>query len=139
VRYNFLLGRYVLAEDYIKGLQARRLIAEELDRVLGAVDVFVSPTVPVPAYPIGATATTIRGESVSLIPPMASQLIPRNTRPFNLAGLPAISIPCGLTSEGLPVGLQLATTRGRDRDLLAIASAVEEALGIDAVAPAVTG
>jgi aspartyl-tRNA(Asn)/glutamyl-tRNA(Gln) amidotransferase subunit A len=107
---TILLGEKISAADYIA---ARR----ELDRLRATsgelfkeADLLVMPTAPGPAFPLGS-------------PPDLIYL--RNTAPWNLYGLPAVSVPCGVTKAGLPVGLQLVGRAGSDALVLAAASAVE--------------
>lgn len=87
------------------------------------VDVVLTPTAPIPA-PSFAEVTddprTLRAKELVLL---------RNTRPFNVAGTPAISLPCGVTQAGLPIGLQLAAAPDQDEFLLAFASSTENLLG----------
>jgi aspartyl-tRNA(Asn)/glutamyl-tRNA(Gln) amidotransferase subunit A len=99
---------------------------EELERVRHAVesifsevDFLVTPTTPVP--PI-----TIK-EAMNMSPSPAGELWLRNTRPFNAYGLPTISIPCGFTRAGLPIGLQISGARFGEASLLAFAYAFEQA------------
>jgi aspartyl-tRNA(Asn)/glutamyl-tRNA(Gln) amidotransferase subunit A len=84
-------------------------------RALDGVDVVLAPTTPVEALRLGEPADSL--------------LLGRLTRPFNALGWPAISIPCGSTPDGLPIGLQLAATAGRDADVLAAAAVVERLIG----------
>ena len=78
-------------------------------------DAVVMPTSPVPATPIAGT------------PPEHAMVRPRNTMPFNLLGLPAISVPCGFTRDGLPVGLQIVGKAFDEAGVLRIAHAYEQA------------
>lgn len=107
--------------DIVAYIEAR----QELDRVrrcvgdvFSEVDLLVTPTSPVP--PI-----TIK-EALEMSPPPGGELWLRNTRPFNAYGLPAISIPCGFTSNGLPIGLQIAGPNFGEASLLAFAFAFEQ-------------
>jgi len=85
----------------------------DLDRVFNDVDVIVTPTVPI-------TAPLING-------PIDGALILRNTWPFNAAGTPAISVPCGVDASGLPIGLQIAGRRNNDDGVLRAARMFSEA------------
>ena len=94
----------VLSEIHPDIVEMGRRICRALQIRLAGVDLIAAPTVPVPAPPIEASRDTF-----------ATQLLSRNTRPGNLTGLPAISVPCGF-AEGVPVGLQLlARSRSRLR------------------------
>jgi aspartyl-tRNA(Asn)/glutamyl-tRNA(Gln) amidotransferase subunit A len=110
------------AVDIVTYIEAR----QELDRVrrlvtaiFDEVDFLITPTSPVP--PI-----TIK-EALRMSPPLAGELWLRNTRNFNAYGLPAISIPCGFTRAGLPIGLQIAGANFGEASLLAFAYAFERA------------
>ena len=123
VRQRLELARYVMAEDYVRALDIREALRSEVDAVLAGESTLVLPTLPIPAPVIGAAVVDIRGESQPV-----RALMLRLTQLFNLTGHPAISIPCGRTSAGLPCGLQLVGSRGATEDLLATAAAVENLL-----------
>ena len=123
VRQRLELARYVMAEDYVRALEVREALRGEVDAALAGGMTLVLPTLPIPAPTIGATAVDIRGESQ-----LVRSLMLRLTQLFNLTGHPAISIPCGKSSAGLPCGLQLVGSRGATEDLLATAEAVERLL-----------
>jgi aspartyl-tRNA(Asn)/glutamyl-tRNA(Gln) amidotransferase subunit A len=93
----------------------------EIDKVFEAVDVLITPTTPV-------AAPTIAGlkQSPELLRPRETLLL-RNTRPVNVWGLPAISIPCGFTTAGLPIGLQIIGPQWREDRVLQLAYAYEQA------------
>jgi len=94
---------------------------ESIGRVFAEVDVLVTPTTPMPAPPIAdlkANADALRPTELRLL---------RNTRPFNVWGLPAISLPCGFTQSGLPIGLQIAGAHWREDIVLRLAYAYEQA------------
>jgi len=123
VRQRLELGRYVLAEDYVRAQQGRALLRCEVDRALGGVHALVLPTLPIPAPLLGARTARagMREEPVRA-------LMLRQTQLFNLTGHPAISIPCGTTSTGLPCGLQLVGRINRTEDLLDVAECCETLL-----------
>lgn len=114
-------GESVSAAEYIQRRreldEARRNIA----RVFADVDVLVTPTIPIPAPAI----TDLLANPDALRP--AELKLLRNTRPFNVWGLPAISLPCGFTQGGLPIGLQIAGPRSREDLVLRLAHAYEQA------------
>ena len=85
-----------------------------------AVDFIITPTLPIPAPRIAPLL-----EDRSRLRP-AELLLLRNTRPMNVWGLPAISVPCGFTSAGLPIGLQISGAPGRDAEVLQVAYAFEQ-------------
>jgi aspartyl-tRNA(Asn)/glutamyl-tRNA(Gln) amidotransferase subunit A len=89
---------------------------------LDTVDVLATPTTPIPAVKIGQRTVRIGGDEESPIFPMI-----RCTAPFNATHLPALSLPCGFTRDGLPIGLQLAGRPFDESSVLAVASAYEQA------------
>lgn len=124
VLYRTLAGQFVLARDYVKAMKVQRLIKEEHARVLQDVDFLVTPTAPVPAPPIGATTVTLAGTAYPVRGP-GSGFISRNTSPSNATGLPALTLPCGFTTAGLPIGLQLIGRPFEEPLLLQAAQAYE--------------
>jgi aspartyl-tRNA(Asn)/glutamyl-tRNA(Gln) amidotransferase subunit A len=120
VRLRLELARYVLAEDYVRALAGRDVLRRQVDAALTGYDALVLPTMPIPAPPIGANSVPV-GDSTQ---PVRSMML-RLTQLFNLTGHPAISLPCGTTAEGLPIGLQLVGTRMQTDQLLHVAKAVE--------------
>jgi aspartyl-tRNA(Asn)/glutamyl-tRNA(Gln) amidotransferase subunit A len=97
--------------------QARRDIAHVFENV----DVLITPTTPVPAPAIAE----LKGDPVELRP--RELFLLRNTRPFNIWGLPAISVPCGFTTSGLPIGLQIVGPHWEEARVLRVAGAYEAA------------
>ncbi len=102
VKRRILLGTYSLSAGYYdayygKALQVRRLIAEDFTRALAVCDVIAGPVASTPATELGGI----------FLNPLTMYLSDIFTLPANLAGLPGISVPCGLSKDGLPVGLQL--------------------------------
>jgi aspartyl-tRNA(Asn)/glutamyl-tRNA(Gln) amidotransferase subunit A len=84
------------------------------------VDVLALPTVVIPAPPVGGTVAALDGRRVNV-----DAALPRLTLPFNLSGLPAISIPCGFTSDGLPIGLQIVGKAFAEATILNVAHTYE--------------
>jgi len=123
VRGHLEWGHRLLAVDYLNAIEKRREIQEEFGAIFERADVVLAPTSPIPAPRIGESAIRIASERETAV---RAELL-RLTRPANLTGLPAISIPCGFTREGLPVGLQLIGSRWGEAQLLSIALAYEEA------------
>jgi aspartyl-tRNA(Asn)/glutamyl-tRNA(Gln) amidotransferase subunit A len=108
------------AVAYIQGVQEMYRIRRSIGDVFEKVDLIVTPTTPVPPITIG--------EALEMpLPGPAGELWLRNTRPFNVYGLPTISIPCGFTSRGLPIGLQIAGPHFDEAGVLAFAHAFEQA------------
>jgi aspartyl-tRNA(Asn)/glutamyl-tRNA(Gln) amidotransferase subunit A len=123
VRLRLEMGRSVLGEDYVRAERGKALIRDEVNRALDGVDALVLPALSIEAPPIGAATVPVIGGDE---PVRAAML--RCTQPFNLSGHPAISVPCGLTRAGLPVGLQIVGHHGRTVDLVRVALMVERAL-----------
>jgi aspartyl-tRNA(Asn)/glutamyl-tRNA(Gln) amidotransferase subunit A len=113
-------GENISASEYI---QRRRELDQERRRardIFAAVDLLVTPTMPIPAPAIA----NLKKDSAALRP--AELALLRNTRPFNVWGLPAISVPCGFTKTGLPIGLQIAALHWREDLALTLAHAYEQ-------------
>ena len=123
VRLRLELGRYVLAEDYARAQRGRTVLTASVDDALADQDALVLPSLAIPASPLGADTVDIDSRPVSL-----RNVMLRLTQLFNATGHPAVSIPCGHTATGLPVGLQLVGRRGQTDQLLTVAAACETAL-----------
>lgn len=121
---DFLYGAQLLpASAYVRALRVQRLIQDEIMSALESVDILAMPTMPCTAQPVGSSsfdAVDLGGISVSL-----AEAHIRNTAPFNLAGLPAGSQPCGFDGDGLPVGLQVAGRPGDEESVLQVMHAFE--------------
>ena len=121
VRLRLEMGRYVLAEDYLRALAGRDVIRQEVDAALGDVDALVVPGLAGEAPPLGAESLDVGGGRVE---PVRSLML-RLTQPFNLSGHPAIVLPCGRTPAGLPASLQLVGQHKGTAALLDVAAGVE--------------
>ena len=108
-------GAYFSAADLIQAQRARTTIGQQIGQILSDYDAILSPTTPRP------------GEAFDEFDPEARYGPPSFTNPFNLTGLPAISVPCGFTAAGLPFGLQIAGRAFDEASILRIARAYEEA------------
>jgi aspartyl-tRNA(Asn)/glutamyl-tRNA(Gln) amidotransferase subunit A len=122
VKRRIMLGTYALSSGYIdayylKALKVRRLIKDDFDRAFAECDVVIGPTSPTAAFKIGEKVAD----------PLAMYLSDIYTISANLAGLPGISIPCGFTQAGLPIGLQLLAPPFAEEMLLRIARMYETA------------
>lgn len=124
VRLRMELGRYILAEDYVRALRARDVLTREVDDALAGCDALALPTLAVPATRLGASTVKI-GTSEE---PIRNVML-RLTQLFNITGHPAITMPCGTTVEGLPIGIQFVGRRYQTKALLTVARAVEAHLG----------
>jgi aspartyl-tRNA(Asn)/glutamyl-tRNA(Gln) amidotransferase subunit A len=122
VRQRIEAGAKVPAHRYLAGFDVRKRLRAEFDAAFREVDAVVAPTVPVPAPLIGAESLRIEGEQVGVRPAIVG-----HSRPANFTGFPAISIPCGFTRDGLPVGLQLIGRAFDETTLLRIAFSYESA------------
>jgi aspartyl-tRNA(Asn)/glutamyl-tRNA(Gln) amidotransferase subunit A len=130
---RIMLGTYALSAGYYEAFygqaqKVRTVIGREFAAAFERFDVLVSPTSPTVAFPLGA-----RTEN-----PIAMYLSDVLTIPPNMAGLPGLSIPCGL-SEGLPVGLQLIGPQFSENTLFRAGHALERALAFDPVPPRLAG
>jgi aspartyl-tRNA(Asn)/glutamyl-tRNA(Gln) amidotransferase subunit A len=119
VKRRIMLGTYALSAGYydayyLKAQKVRTLIKGDFDRAFEEVDALVAPTSPTVAFPLGAR----------LDDPVAMYLIDACTLPVSVAGLPGLSVPCGL-AEGLPVGLQIIGPAWDELGILAIARGYE--------------
>lgn len=120
VRLRLEMGRYVLAEDYLRAMHARLALRRAVDRALNGLDALLLPALPIGAPPLGAASVPIDGASEPI-----RGLMLRLTQLFNITGHPAIALPCGLAHDGLPRSVQLVGHRGGTDRLLAVAAAVE--------------
>ena len=125
VRRRIMLGTYALSSGYYdafygKAQRVRTLISQDFDNAFESFDAIVTPTSPCVAFELGAKTAS----------PLEMYLSDFCTVPMSLAGIPAISIPNGL-SEGLPVGLQIAGPAFSENKILGIANALEGVLGFD--------
>jgi aspartyl-tRNA(Asn)/glutamyl-tRNA(Gln) amidotransferase subunit A len=122
VRRRILIGTYVLSAGYYdayyrKAQRVRALIARDFRQAFEKVDAILAPTAPTPAFAIGEMMDD----------PIAMYLNDVFTVPASLAGLPAISVPAGLSSDGLPLGLQLIGRAFDEETVLKVAGVLESA------------
>ena len=125
VKRRIMLGTYALSSGYYDAyygtaLKVRTRISEDFKAVFSSFDFLVTPTSPWVAFPLGAKTDD----------PLAMYLNDFCTVPMPLAGIPAVSIPCGL-SDGLPVGFQVAGPAFSENRMLDVAHALEQAIGFD--------
>lgn len=129
VKRRIMLGSFVLSSGYydayyLKALRTKALIAQAFDRAFDRYDMILGPTAPSTAPKLGE----------SLVDPLQMYLGDIYTVAVNLAGLPAISVPCGTDSKGLPIGLQLIGDRFQEKNLIRAAYCYEQA-GKKSVSP----
>jgi aspartyl-tRNA(Asn)/glutamyl-tRNA(Gln) amidotransferase subunit A len=120
VQRRIMLGTYALSSGYkdayyLKALKVRRLVKDDFDRAFTSCDVILGPTSPTAAFKIGEKADD----------PLAMYLSDIYTISANLAGIPGISIPCGYTKAGLPIGLQILAPPVAEEKLLRVARMYE--------------
>ena len=114
-------GRQVTGADYARALRSVDVMRARIDDLMDTYDLLITPTMAVPPFPIGQYPEQIAGKDVAR--PAYSPM----TRPFNLSGQPAASIPCGFSSEGLPIGLHIIGRRGDEATVLRASAAFEQA------------
>ena len=125
VQRRILIGTYALSAGYVdayyrKAQQVRTLIRRDFETAFASVDVLLTPTAPSTAFAAGAHADD----------PLAMYLADLLTIPANLAGLPAINVPCGFSSEGLPIGVQLIGNVLEEPLLLQVAHQYEQSADV---------
>jgi aspartyl-tRNA(Asn)/glutamyl-tRNA(Gln) amidotransferase subunit A len=119
-----MLGSFVLSSGYydayyLKALRTKALIKQAFDRAFASYDIILGPTAPTTAPKLGT----------SLSDPIQMYLGDIYTISVNLAGLPGMSVPCGLDSQGLPIGVQLIADCFQEKKLIRAAYAYEQARG----------
>lgn len=119
VRTRLQEGASMSGSDYALARRTQAIWQRQLERLFDQVDILATPTTPLPAPRIEESAAS---GAVS-----AAFHLARLTRPFNLAGVPALSLPCGFTQSGLPIGLQLVSRAWSEAILLRVAYAYEQA------------
>lgn len=122
VKRRIMIGTYALSAGYydayyLKAQKVRTLIKQDFERAFNQVDILVCPTAPTPAFKIGEKSDD----------PLGMYLLDLMTIPVNLAGLPALSLPCGFNDQGLPIGMQMIANVLREDLLLEAAYAYEQA------------
>jgi aspartyl-tRNA(Asn)/glutamyl-tRNA(Gln) amidotransferase subunit A len=134
VRERLMMGAFVTGLHYVRAQQARTLIRKEIDQALTRHDLLVTPTTPTPA--------TLLGQNEVMLPSGLRDVravLLSFTRPFNCSGHPACSLPCGFTSAGLPVGMQLVGRAFDEATLLRVADTYQKATDWHTRRPALPG
>jgi aspartyl-tRNA(Asn)/glutamyl-tRNA(Gln) amidotransferase subunit A len=124
VRVRLEMGRYLLAEDYVRAMRVRRALTAAVDRALDECDVLLLPALPIPAPLLGASTVEVNGTAE----PIRAAML-RLTQLFNITGHPALALPAPHDVDALPRGIQLVAGRHRTDRLLDIGGAVEACLG----------
>jgi len=127
---RIILGTYALSSGYydayyLKAQKVRALIKRDFDEAFKSCDLVLTPTSPTPAFKIGEKAQD----------PLQMYLSDIFTIPANLAGIPAISLPCGYSKEGLPIGLQFMAKAFDEEALIRVSYAYEQNSGFEKIAP----
>jgi len=123
VREVLLKGQQIPAVDYLQAQYERRIFSSTVRTAMQRVNALVLPTMPIPAITVDEIDQQI---SIDGVPEESTAALLRLTRAFNLSGLPAISLPCGFTTNGLPIGLQLAGKPFEEAMILRIAHAYQQ-------------
>jgi aspartyl-tRNA(Asn)/glutamyl-tRNA(Gln) amidotransferase subunit A len=134
VKRRIIIGTYALSSGYYdayykKASQVRTMIVDDYQQAFASCDALVSPVTPAPAWRLGAKDND----------PISVYLSDAMTICSNLAGLPAISVPCGFSTAGLPIGFQIQGPHFREETLFTIAYSLEQALAISEQRPNVVG
>jgi aspartyl-tRNA(Asn)/glutamyl-tRNA(Gln) amidotransferase subunit A len=118
-------GRLIPAVDYLNAQRVRRVLAGEFSKIWRNLDCLMTPATPMTAPKIGETSVTL-GSFTEDVRTAATRL----ARPFNVLGWPALALPCGFSSTGLPIGLQLVAPPQQEDTLLQAGAALEDAFGV---------
>ncbi|HYX19709.1 MAG TPA: Asp-tRNA(Asn)/Glu-tRNA(Gln) amidotransferase subunit GatA [Thermoanaerobaculia bacterium] len=134
VKRRILLGTFALASGYYeayygRAMRVRHLLSDDFDRAFARADAIVCPSIPAPAFRVGEKTDD----------PLTMYLSDVFTVPASLAGLPAISVPSGLTASGLPLGIQVLGPRFGEETVFAAARALEAAANFPDAIPAAAG
>ena len=134
VKRRIMIGTYALSAGYYeayygKAQKARTLLRRDFSEAFARVDVILTPTSPTPAFLIGEKVDD----------PLTMYLSDIYTIPCNLAGIPGISVPCGMSPDGLPIGAQLLGRHFDEEALFAAAAAIEREIPLPRVAPLAGG
>ncbi len=130
VKRRIMLGTYVLSSGYyddfyLKAQKVRTLIKNDFDQLFADYDLILSPTTPTTAFKIGEKRDPLKMYAADIF-----------TVPVNIAGIPAISVPCGFDQKGLPIGLQLMGAHFKEEKLIQAAFSLEKILNLDIKYPA---
>ena len=121
-RENLQLAEFLPAADYVQAQRVRTVLQGQAEHLLSTIDALITPALAITAPRLGQTTGTVGGKVKEINP-----VFIRLADPFNLTGMPAISVPCGFGSEGLPIGLQIAAAPHAEAAVLRIAAAYQAA------------
>ena len=122
-RTRLLEGQEIKAIDYLRAQHQRRIFSSSLRTAMHQIDALALPTIPIPAVTVPQMYQEITIEGVK---ENSGDAMLRLTMPFNLAGLPAMTFPCGFNSQGLPLGLQIAGKPFEEGLILRVAYAYQQ-------------
>ena len=129
-RAGLALGQCLLAEQYIRAKRFIESYRRDMDSVFEEIDLLITPATPVIAPKIGTVEVTVDGQTEP-----AGNAITRYTSFFNMTGHPAITLPCGMHSEGLPIAAQLIGKHHGDEELIATATLIESSYDFEVPLP----
>jgi aspartyl-tRNA(Asn)/glutamyl-tRNA(Gln) amidotransferase subunit A len=121
VKGRIELGRTKFSTEYVRATRDQAVMKQEAERIFESADVIVTPTLPIPPPRIDSLQKPWGKE-----PETAVASLTRFTRPFNIVGLPTVSIPCGFTADGLPIGMQISGRAFDESTVLRVAHAYEQ-------------
>jgi aspartyl-tRNA(Asn)/glutamyl-tRNA(Gln) amidotransferase subunit A len=131
VRLFLEVGELMLATDYVKALRARTLIQQRWRDIFSDIDVLIAPTLPAPAVSVDDPRVAWPDGSTE----SATDAYVRFSAPANVTGLPSLSVPCGFTDAGLPIGMQIVGKPFAEPTLLALGRAYESSTDWPKLAP----
>ena len=114
-------GAFVPVSDYLQAQRARRVIRTAWNKVLAEIDCLFTPAAPIAAPAFNETTAKLPGGEKPLVRALLDPFLP-----FNYLGYPAVVMPCGVTKENMPIGLQLVGKPGQDEFLLNIATGYQQ-------------
>ena len=130
IRFRVLAGAFARTIDHERASRVLSMVKWEMDEVFSQVDVLITPTNPTPAYSLDEPEVLLKGGPVNVESANGqSRVTTRLTMPFNALGLPAVSVPCGVAANGMPIGLQIAGRHFEDQVVLRAAAAYERQAG----------
>lgn len=126
IRLRFEIAQCFLASDYVKAQRIRRQVRDALIDAMGDADAILVPTLPCAPPGIGQTVISVGGHALP-----AAGMLTRFTSPFNMTGLPSLSLPCGFDEQGLPVSIQVVGRPGEDAHVLSVGRWLEKLVPAD--------